>query len=205
MDDDIGQITAVHGSEAISNDRQVSGPHGDHTEVTTTMQRNTRRIIAAVAVIALLAAGGAAFTAAIGGLDGQTTTAGFGSETVAGATATNVGYTLDSNGQYVDSVAVTLSGGTGDIDYSTGYSFKASLMSATAGTPEQTGVCTAGAYDSGTNTNILTCSFLGSGAPGGTATGSGPADTGTPVDLTDGFDLSVTGGNGTGDTSETLG
>jgi len=51
----MGQITAVHGGEAISDDRQVSGPHGDHTEVTTTMQRNTRRIIAAVAVIALLA------------------------------------------------------------------------------------------------------------------------------------------------------
>ena len=31
----LGQITAVHGGEAISNDRPVSGQTGDHTEVTT--------------------------------------------------------------------------------------------------------------------------------------------------------------------------
>jgi len=169
------------------------------------MQRKTRRIIAAVAVIALLAAGGAAFTASIGGLDGNTTAIGFGSETVAGATATAVNYTLDSNGQYVDTVTVTLDGGTGDIDYSSGYSFKGSLMSDTAGTVEQTGVCTPGTYDSTNNDTVLTCSFLGSGSAGGTATGTGAANTGTAVNTVQGFDLSVTGDNGTDGTSETLG
>jgi hypothetical protein len=205
MDDDIGQITAVHGGEAISDDRQVSGPHGDHTEVTTTMQRNTRRIIAAVAVIALLAAGGAAFTAAIGGLDGSTTAIGFGSETVAGATATGVHYTLDSNGQYVDTVTVTLAGGSGDIDYSTGYSFKGSLMSDTSGTVEQTGVCAPGSYDAVNNDTVVTCDFTGFTSAGGTAAGSGLANTGTPVDAVQGFDLSVTGANGGNNTTETLG
>ena len=72
-----------------------AGNHGDHTEVTTTMQRKTRRIIAAVAVIALLAAGGAAFTNSIPGLDGNNANIGFGSETVTGATATDVNYALE--------------------------------------------------------------------------------------------------------------
>ncbi len=74
------------------------------------MQRNTRRIIAAVAVIALLAAGGAAFTASITGLDGNNANIGFGSETVTGAIATAVNYQLDTAGQNIDSVAVTLTG-----------------------------------------------------------------------------------------------
>jgi hypothetical protein len=163
------------------------------------MQRKTRRIIAAVAVIALLAAGGAAFTASIQGLDGNTTSAGFGSETVTGATATGVNYTLDSNGQYIDTVTVTLTG-----DFHTGYSFKASLMSDTAGTVEQTSAPCAPVYSSPNTT--LTCDFTTwSGSAGGTATGSGAANTGVPVDTVQGFDLSVTGNNGSDGTSETLG
>jgi hypothetical protein len=162
------------------------------------MQRKTRRMIAAVAVVALLAAGGAAFTASIGGLDGTTTNIGFGSETVTGATATAVNYTLDSNGQYVDTVTVTLTG-----DYHTGYSFKGSLMSDTTGDVEQTGVCTP-AYSSPSTT--LTCDFTTwSGAAGGTATGGGLPNTGVPVDTVQGFDLSVTGDNGSNNTTETLG
>ncbi len=74
------------------------------------MQRNTRRIIAAIAVIALLAAGGAAFTNQLSGLDGNNANIGFGSETVTGAAATNVNYALSADGQYVDEVAVTLTG-----------------------------------------------------------------------------------------------
>ena len=163
------------------------------------MQRKTRRMIAAVAVIALLAAGGAAFTAAIGGLDGNTTTAGFGSETVTGATATAVDYTLDSNGQYVDTVTVTL-----NADYHTGYSFKASLMSNTTGTVEQTSAPCTPVYSSPSTT--LTCDFTAwTGSAGGTATGGGAANTGVPVDTVQGFDLSVTGNNGGDGTSETLG
>jgi hypothetical protein len=170
------------------------------------MQRKTRRIIAAVAAIALLAAGGAAFTASIGGLDGTSTAIGFGSETVNGATASAVNYTLDSNGQYVDTVKVTLAGGTGDVDYSSGYSFKGSLMSSTAGDPEETGACTAGSYDSVNNDTVVTCDFTGwNGTAGSTTTGGGSASTGVPVDVVDGFDLSVTGANGSNNTTETLG
>jgi hypothetical protein len=187
MDDDSGQTTAVHGSDAISNDRPGSGQIGDHTEVTTTMQRSTKRIVAAVAVIALLAAGGAAFTASIQGLDGQNANIGFGSETVTGATATGVNYALDSNGQYVDQVVVTLTG-----DFTSGYSFKGSLMDP-SGAVEQTGVCTPGTpYTSPSTT--LTCDFTRwTGSAGGTATGGGASTTGVPVDTVNGFDLSVTG------------
>ena len=91
------------------------------------MQRNTRRIIAAVAVIALLAAGGAAFTNQRSGLDGNNANIGFGSETVTGAAATNVNYALSSDGQFVDEVAVTL---TGDGSH-TGYTFTGAVTDGT--------------------------------------------------------------------------
>ena len=193
MDDDIGQKTAVHGGEAISNDREVSGQHGDHTEVTTTMQRNTRRIIAAVAVIALLAAGGAAFTNQLSGLDGNNANIGFGSETVTGAAATNVNYALSSDGQFVDEVAATLTG-----DFHTGYTFTGAVTDGTGhngagGTIVQSGTCTAGSFTSGST--VVTCEFEST---------PGTATTGVLADSVDGFELSVVGNNSSG-TSETLG
>ena len=125
------------------------------------MQRKTRRIIAAVAVIALLAAGGAAFTASIGGLNGDNANIGFGSETVTGATATGVNYALSTDGQYVDQVAVTLTG-----DYSTtdnpGYVFKGSLTDGSgtdgAGAVVQTGTCTPDTTYTAPSTTV-TCDF----------------------------------------------
>jgi hypothetical protein len=183
MDDHLGQITAVHGGEAISNDRQVSGPFtNDHTEVTTTMQRKTRRIIAAVAVIALLAAGGAAFTDSIQGLDGNTATAGFGAETVAGATANSVNYKLSADGQYMDQVVVDLQG---DQSAST---FVANLTGA-GGAIVKAGVCTAGSFTTGTpGDTSVSCDF--------TTGGNGAADTGEAVNAVQGFELSVTNNGG---------
>src|SRR5438309_1449586 len=87
------------------------------------MKRNKKRLIAAVAVIALLAAGGAAFTTQITGLDGTSNKIGFGKETINGAAATDVHYNLSSDGQYVDTVTVTLTG-----DYSSGYDIKGGLV-----------------------------------------------------------------------------
>jgi hypothetical protein len=170
----------------------------DHTEVTTTMQRKTRRIIAAVAVIALLAAGGAAFTASIQGLDGNNANIGFGAETVTGATANTVSYSLSADGQYVDQVAVDLSG-----DYHTGYTFNGRLTGA-SGALEQIGVCTAGSYNSGTPGDTpMTCDFTGSTGSGGgyQAAGGGAAGTGVAVDTVQGFELSVTGNNSSGTSS----
>ena len=155
------------------------------------MQRKTRRIIAAVAVIALLAAGGAAFTDSIAGLDGGTATAGFGSETVAGATANTVNYKLSADGQYEDQVVVDLSG---DQSAST---FVANLTGA-AGAIVKTGICTAGTYNTGTpGDTSVSCDF--------TTGGNGAADTGVAVDTVQGFELSVTnnGGDSSG-SSETF-
>lgn len=92
------------------------------------MQRKTRRIIVAVAVIALLAAGGAAFTTTINGaLDGQNANIGFGSETITGATAQSVNYQLDSNGQYINEVAVVLVGDFSQSGATDPWSFTGSL------------------------------------------------------------------------------
>jgi hypothetical protein len=155
------------------------------------MQRNTKRIIAAIAVIALLAAGGAAFTASLPGLDGQNANIGFGSETVSGATATGVNYALSTDGQFVDQVAVTLTG-----DYHANYTFVGNLTDGAGnqgagGAVVKAGVCTPGSFTSGST--IVTCDF--------TAGGNGAADTGTLVDTVNGFELSVTGNDSSGTTS----
>jgi hypothetical protein len=170
----------------------------DHTEVTTTMQRNTRRIIAAVAVIALLAAGGAAFTASITGLDGNNANIGFGSETVTGATANSVNYALSTDGQFVDEVQVNLSG-----DFHTGYTFTGAVTdgagnNGAGGAVVQSGTCTAGAYTGAapaSNQTPVTCEFEST---------PGTETTGVLADTVNGFELSVAGNNSSG-TSETLG
>jgi len=159
------------------------------------MQRKTRRIIAAVAVIALLAAGGAAFTASITGLNGGNANIGFGSETVTGAAATGVNYSLSADGQYVDNVAVTLTG-----DFTTGYTFNGRLTGA-AGALEQIGTCTPATPYSAPSTT-LNCDFTGSTGSGSgyQAAGGGAANTGVAVTSVTGFELSVTdnGTNGSG-------
>ncbi len=155
------------------------------------MQRKTRRIIAAVAVIALLAAGGAAFTASIQGLDGNNANIGFGSETVTGATATAVNYTLDTAGQNIESVAVTLTGDFSAADNTTTpYSFLGNLTDGTgaagSGTPVGTSTCVAGSESAGST--VVTC------------TPTSPV----AVNTVNGFQLSVTGGDSqSGDTNVT--
>jgi hypothetical protein len=74
------------------------------------MQRKTRRIIAAVAVIALLAAGGAAFTNSIGSFGSTNDQIGYASDTINGATATNLQYELSPDNSQIDQVLVTLVG-----------------------------------------------------------------------------------------------
>jgi hypothetical protein len=157
------------------------------------MQRKTRRMIAAVVVIALLAAGGAAFTASIGGvLDGQNANIGFGSEKVTGAQATAVNYALDSNGEYIQHVAVTLQG----TNYDSSYTYTGSLTEGNdvkgSGTVVATGTCTPQTPSGGTT--VVDCDFT-------TATGG---TSGVYVDSVDGFQLSVTGSN-SGGTTQTLG
>ncbi len=143
------------------------------------MKRTNKRIIAAVAVIALLAAGGAAFTTQITGLDGTSNHIGFGKETINGATATDVHYNLSTDGQYVDTVTVTLTG-----NYSSGYDIKGGFVP-NAGDPATLIACTPGSYDNTNNDTVVTCDFTNGGA------GGGGQLTGTPVDVANAFDLSV--------------
>jgi hypothetical protein len=146
------------------------------------MKRNKKGIIAAIAVIALLAAGGAAFTTSISGLDQTSNTIGFGKETINGATATDVHYNLSTDGQYVDTVTVTLTG-----DYSSGYTIKGGFVP-NAGDPATLIACVPGSFTAGST--IVTCDFTNGGTGGGTQL------TGTPVNVANAFDLSVTDASG---------
>ena len=134
------------------------------------MQRKTRRIIAAVGVIALLAAGGAAFTNSIASFGSNNDQIGYASDTIIGATATNLTYQLSPNNTKIDQVLVTLQG-----DYTSG--------SATNGSDTYQGLfnndastkvtCTPAASTTGGNT-VVTCDFdPNHDQSGGEPTGSG--------------------------------
>ena len=135
------------------------------------MQRKTRRIIAAVAVIALLAAGGAAFTNSIASFGSSNDQIGYASDTIIGATATNLTYQLSPNNTKIDQVLVTLQG-----DYTSG--------SATNGADTYQGLfnndattkvtCTPAATVDGSGNTVVTCDFdPNHDQSGGEPTGSG--------------------------------
>ncbi len=194
MDDDLDHITAVHGSEAISDDQQVSGQLGDHTEVTTTMQRKTRRIIAAVAVIALLAAGGAAFTNSIASFGTANDQIGYSSDSIVGATATNLQYELSPDNSKIDQVLVTLQG-----DYTTGDATNGSdsFVAMFNNTPGNEVNCVPAGSTDGSGNTLLTCDF-------------DPAhdqSAGIPTGTSDTFSLTVTspGASGTHDLTNNSG
>jgi hypothetical protein len=150
------------------------------------MQRKTRRIIVAVAVIALLAAGGAAFTNSIASFGSNNDQIGYASDTIIGATATNLQYNLSPDNSKIDQVLVTLQG-----DYTTSSATNGS--DAFAGmfnnNPSTKVACTpAGSVDGSGNT-LVTCDFDPShDQSGGQATGTG-----------DSFSLTVTSPGAQGD------
>lgn len=71
------------------------------------MQRKRKRIVIAVFAICALAAGGAAFTAEVGGIN-STDIAGFHQDQISGAVATSDAWAYSSDGQYVNTVTLTL-------------------------------------------------------------------------------------------------
>src|SRR5581483_4688782 len=125
------------------------------------MQRKTRRILAAVAVIALLAAGGAAFTNSIASFGSNNDQIGYASDTIHGATATNLQYELSPDNSQIDQVLVTLSG-----DYSAGAGNTATPSN---GSDNYVGMfnndhtnevtCTPGTYDGTNHVTVVTCDF----------------------------------------------
>ncbi|HTT30895.1 MAG TPA: hypothetical protein VMG37_20935 [Solirubrobacteraceae bacterium] len=125
------------------------------------MQRKTRRIIAAVAVIALLAAGGAAFTNSIASFGSNNDQIGYASDSIVGATATNLQYELSPDNSKIDQVLVTLQG-----DYSAGVGNTATPSNGSDAfvgmfnnTPSTKETCTPGSFDSGNNDTVVTCDF----------------------------------------------
>jgi hypothetical protein len=72
------------------------------------MKRNKKRVLVAVLAICALAAGGAAFTAGISGLPTSPVVAGFNQTKITGAEASGTAWNLSTDGQYVQTVTVTL-------------------------------------------------------------------------------------------------
>jgi hypothetical protein len=105
------------------------------------MHRISRRMVAVVVVIGALAAGGAAFTATN---TVPPSTAGYGSSTVSGATATDIVYGLSADGTDINTATITF---TGDLSSDT---VKAGFESASLTT------CSAPVFASGSSTS--TCS-----------------------------------------------
>ena len=71
------------------------------------MHRISRRMVAVVVVIGAIAAGGAAFTASN---TVPNTTAGYGTSTITGATATDIAYGLNATGTQITSATITFTG-----------------------------------------------------------------------------------------------
>jgi hypothetical protein len=104
-----------------------------------------RTIVLGVAVLAFMSGGASAFTA---GNTVPATTAGYGTSTISGATATSIIYTLNGDGTKIVQADLKLTG-----DFHTGFEVKAGF-----GTDALT-TCTVGAY-SNPDTSVA-CTFAG--------------------------------------------
>jgi hypothetical protein len=89
------------------------------------MRTTSKKLLGAVAVAGLVAAGGSAFTAS-NTLSGENV-AGYGTDTVVGASTTVIEHTLAGDGQYVASTALTFTA-----DLSAGSSVRAGFDDAAA-------------------------------------------------------------------------
>lgn len=106
------------------------------------MHRISRRMVAVLIVVGAIAAGGAAFTFAN---TVPPSTAGYGTSTISGATATDIVYGLSADGTQINSATITF---TGDLTHDT---VKAGFETNSLTT------CSAPVYD-GTTSSTSTCS-----------------------------------------------
>jgi hypothetical protein len=106
------------------------------------MHRISRRMVAVLVVVGAIAAGGAAFTAAN---TVPPTTAGYGTSSISGATATDIAYSLNGDGTQINSATITF---TGDLSNDT---VKAGFESNNLTT------CSTPVYD-GSTSSTSTCS-----------------------------------------------
>lgn len=113
------------------------------------MKGKKKRLIAAIAVIGALAAGGAAYTASNTIPD---SVAGFGSDTISGATASNIHYVLSADGTTITEVDLTLTGDYHSNTVQVGFNGGALTT------------CPAGTYDGSTSTTVDCTGFTQSTA-----------------------------------------
>ncbi len=90
------------------------------------MKRKSRRAIVALVLIGVLATAGAAFTASN---SLPNTTAGYGTSTITGATASKIVYTLSSDGTQITGATLDLHTATAS-DLTSGYTVEAGFNSA---------------------------------------------------------------------------
>jgi hypothetical protein len=101
------------------------------------------RVLLAVGAIGVIAAGGSAFTDAFA-FPKSTQVVAYGTQTVAGATATQVTYNINATGDNIDTVTLVITG-----DITTGYVVKSAFNS------DNLSACTIGAVNAGSTT--VTC------------------------------------------------
>src|SRR5947209_19800577 len=87
------------------------------------MKRKSKRLLVALVLIGVLAAGGAAFTAAN---VVPNTTAGYGTSTITGATASKIVYTLNATGTQITTATIDLHTATA-YDLTSGYTVQDGL------------------------------------------------------------------------------
>jgi hypothetical protein len=110
------------------------------------MKRNKKRALIGILAICALAAGGAAFTAGISNLPTSPVVAGFNQTKITGAEGSSTDWHLSSDGQYVQTVTVTLAA-----DGSNG---------TTPGDPLPAGTIVDAGFDSTTNGTNGTASLI---------------------------------------------
>jgi hypothetical protein len=123
------------------------------------MKRKTKKIVLALVVIGVVAAGGAAFTAAN---TVPSSVAGYGANTVTGATLNFVHHNLSADGTHILTTDLQLDG-----DHHTDI-IKAGF--GVAGSPEAQTLCVTGAYDNVGDTTAAVCTWNPGGTPPGHVT-----------------------------------
>jgi hypothetical protein len=135
-----------------------------------------------VALIAALVAGGAAFTASLGSNFPTGTVAGFGQDSIQGATAAGVNYVMSSDGQYITEADIYFTTNVSADTVAAGFGATANGATLASSTSASSPVGGSGTYAADYQS---TCNFVG--------TGTGQvASTGIPVSTANYFDASVT-------------
>jgi hypothetical protein len=152
------------------------------------MRRKKTRIAIVVFAICALAAGGAAFTAEVGGIN-STDVAGFHQDRISGAVATGDTWAYSSDGQYVNSVTLTLeaqgtsnplTGATVRAGFDQGTTSGGVLTPPSTGTPATDSATLISCPETPSNSGIYICDYT-----------VGSTQLGVPIQLASIFNVQV--------------